>query len=172
MVSKNKIWSDEKVTDYSMNQNIYQPLSGFDSTDNTVATASASGSGDDSGWVQARTLAVSANGITKDVIIKGDFDAVSYDAGTSNTVTASVQITIDGTQKFTKSITNTWTTSTGTDPQSGESYCRGFCFKYTPSAGEISAGFTIDLDIKVVNGEANASAKGKCNNYFWEVWGA
>ena len=144
-----------------------QPLSAMDSTDNTIQQiTSGNSAGSDSGFVTKRTLAIDAAAITNFIIIKADLEAFdsSSDGATPTLATAHIQFTIDSTQKITKTIT------AGSD-RNGRT--RSIVFMYTPSAGEKSAGFTIDLDLKLVRAaSAGNSATVEANNYYWEVWGA
>jgi hypothetical protein len=166
MVNKPKVWSNEQVTDYSMNQNICMPLSPMDLTDNTsFSTTSAT-------YVNARTLAVGANQVSNYIIIRFDMTAHAKGNSSSNiTEQISAQVTIEGVQKIELTLSTLSQTVASNVDDSWNT--RMVEYKYTPSAAEIAAGFTINLDIKatltVGTGSDNGSA---VLNNFWTVWGA
>lgn len=169
MVSKNKKWADGDVLyDHELNDNVLQPLSPMDATDNASATETGTS------YVTKRTLAISAGAIQNFVIIR--YNIRPWKTAIDNNPagdTAKSQITIDSVQKF-EIITQIGIRHYVVNADGGNntndqavSPNRMCCFKYSPSSAEKTNGFTIDLDLAVGTGGRGIEA----TNDYWEVWG-
>jgi len=172
--TKDKTWTDGNILYAAeLNSYILQPLTNLDATDNTLQSASSSNAaGETVAYATKRTVTIAANQVNTYVIISGDLEAENNAGSGANpvpTMSAYLQITINGTQK----IELIESCGTGSSTSAQNSKTRGFEYKYTPSAGEKSAGFTINLDLKVVRGASagNSGTVSAINNY-WKVIGA
>lgn len=161
MVSKDKTWVGGVDTGFTttLNSFIRQPLSNMDATDNAdFAETSTS-------YVTKYTLAVSADVIGTYVYIAYDLTARGSSSAGGRDHTATSQITIDSVQVLERAVTGLGGAINIIPSES----TRRICFKYEPDAGEKSAGFTIDIDLKT-------SGTDGVDEYFAvsgiEVWGA
>lgn len=174
-------------TDFSteLNQNYkdvdFKPLSNFDVTDNTTVSDTIAGTS--SSYSTKRTLAIASNTVESYIIVRFNLraKATGVNGATSDDwegrINPYLQLTIDSVQKFEISGPQAELESVGTSSrweEHREGLTRVGVYKYAPTAGEKSSGFTLDLDLRCAEshtGSGVTGTNGSTYNDYWEVWG-
>ena len=120
------------------NNNVYMPLLDLNTTDQAEATTTSTS------YADAKSLSVSADGITKDVIVKFImFAAGSLGTGFVN-ITTSVDVQLDAVSQDIFIVASTVSSTTNENQAH-----RTIAYRITPSGAQIAAGFTIKLRHKI-----------------------
>jgi hypothetical protein len=117
-------------------------------------------------YVTIRTVTFAADEVSGDVFIIFNLRGISDDGSAGVTIEPMAQITVDGVQdtEFTgpPAVREIWVDVTKL-AQDKEGKTGVYVWQYTPTSGEKSSGFVVNLDLKV------SSAVGDAYNDFWWV---
>jgi len=180
MVGSGVFPKDDGDTFFHVDANLIpRPQSNMDAADNLAGsvevTVSASAS-----YTTIRTLDIGPGSVTSFVVVRFNIRGTANSPNQFGTraLIGSAQITIDGTTKFEKIIPSLAFFSLAEAPANNSggvpgAAFRSYVYKYSPSAGEMASGFTIDLDLGgSVTTPGNEATADVVINEAWEVWGA